>query len=132
MKPALSAAEGSPFAAPRNDKKSLPPHAGLQRGGFLPRSVPMCAKKNSKPGNGKSAPQLQPATVPAAPAPSASVPAAVSEANVAWIDSTDPRKRLVGKIALVVVWLYVAALMLLALDQTFHWGIFGPKTPPLP
>lgn len=62
------------------------------------------------------------------------VPAAAtgSAANVAWIDSADPRKRLVGKIALVVVWLYVAALMLLALDQTFHWGIFGPKIPLVP
>jgi hypothetical protein len=27
---------------------------------------------------------------------------------------------------------YVAMLWLLALDQTFHWGIFGPKMPPMP
>jgi hypothetical protein len=27
---------------------------------------------------------------------------------------------------------YVAMIWLLALDQTFHWGIFGPKIPPLP
>ena len=27
---------------------------------------------------------------------------------------------------------YVAMLGLLALDQTFHWGIFGPQIPPLP
>ena len=32
----------------------------------------------------------------------------------------------------VALWLYVAALWLLALDQTFHWGIFGPKIPPMP
>ena len=50
----------------------------------------------------------------------------------AWIDSTDPRKRMIGKIVLVGVWIYVAALWLLALDQTFHWGIFGPKVPPIP
>ena len=31
---------------------------------------------------------------------------------------------------LVALWLYVAALGLLALDQTFNWGIFGPKVPP--
>ena len=31
---------------------------------------------------------------------------------------------------LVAVWLYVAALWLLALDQIFNWGIFGPKVPP--
>jgi hypothetical protein len=37
-----------------------------------------------------------------------------------------------GKIILAGVWIYVAALWLLALDQTFHWGIFGPKVPPLP
>jgi hypothetical protein len=30
------------------------------------------------------------------------------------------------------VWLYVAALWLLAMDRTFDWGIFGPKVPPLP
>jgi hypothetical protein len=29
-------------------------------------------------------------------------------------------------------WLYVAALWLLALDQTFHWGLFGPAVPPQP
>ena len=57
--------------------------------------------------------------------------AAVAEAP-SWIDSTDPRKRMVGKIVLIAVWIYVAALWLLALDQTFHWGIFGPKVPPLP
>jgi hypothetical protein len=39
---------------------------------------------------------------------------------------------MIGKIVLVGVWLYVAALWLLALDQTFHWGIFGPKVPPVP
>jgi hypothetical protein len=37
-----------------------------------------------------------------------------------------------GKIALIAIWLYVAALWLLALDQTFHWGLFGPKVPPVP
>jgi hypothetical protein len=52
--------------------------------------------------------------------------------NVSWIDSTDPKKRKIGQIVLVGVWIYVAALWLLALDQTFNWGIFGPKIPPLP
>ena len=27
---------------------------------------------------------------------------------------------------------YVAMLWLLALDQTFHWCLFGPKLPPTP
>lgn len=52
---------------------------------------------------------------------------AVASAEPAWIDSPDPRKRLWGKIALWVVWAYVAALWLLALDQLLGWGIFGPK-----
>ncbi|MES2696582.1 MAG: hypothetical protein V4773_24145 [Verrucomicrobiota bacterium] len=54
------------------------------------------------------------------------------ESTTPWIDSTDPRKRLYGKIALVAVWLYVAALWLLVLDQTLDLGIFGPKVPPAP
>lgn len=87
----------------------------------------MSAKKNSKSRDAKPAPASTPAMATAAPAP-----AAEPEAHVAWIDSTDPRKRLVGKITLVAVWIYAAALMLLALDQTFYWGIFGPKLPPLP
>jgi hypothetical protein len=88
----------------------------------------MSAKKKNRSGNGQPAPQTQPA--PAVPAAAAAP--ADPEASVAWIDSADPRKRMVGKIALVAVWIYVAALLLLALDQTFHWGIFGPKVPPVP
>ncbi len=86
----------------------------------------MSAKKNSKAAANKPTPPA------AAVAPASTPPAAGAEASVAWIDSSDPRRRLIGKIALVAVWLYVAALMLLALDQTFHWGIFGPKVPPVP
>ena len=62
----------------------------------------------------------------------AAAPSQAVEAPVAYIDSPDPRKRMIGKIALVVIWIYVAALWLLALDQTFHWGIFGPKVPLVP
>lgn len=72
-----------------------------------------------------------PAPVPAAPGPAPAAPAPAGEA-VSWLDSSDPRKRLGARIILVAVWLYVAALWLLALDQSFHWGIFGPKIPPLP
>lgn len=93
--------------------------------------------KHSKKGGPKPAPQ------PAAPAPAAesvstsgSTAAAgagtAPEAHVAWMDSTDPQKRMIGKIVFAGVWIYVAALWLLALDQTFHWGIFGPKVPPVP
>lgn len=69
-----------------------------------------------------------PAPAPSAPAPAETVAAASAPS---WIDSPDPRKRLIGKIVLVGIWIYVAALWLLALDQTFNWGIFGPKMPPI-
>ena len=95
----------------------------------------MSAKHSKKSAKRVSSPAA--ATPPAPATPPASAPAsggtaAMAEAAPAWIDSTDPRKRMIGKIVLVGVWLYVAALWLLALDQTFHWGIFGPKVPPIP
>lgn len=88
----------------------------------------MSAKKNSKsaPENSAPAPQV------AQPATAAAAPATAPAEHVAWMDSPDPRKRMFGRIAYVAVWIYVAALCLLALDQTFHWGIFGPKVPPVP
>ena len=76
-----------------------------------------------------------PATAAAAPAPApvaAAQPVPDATAPSSWLDSSDPRKRRWGQIILVGVWIYVGALWLLALDQTFHWGIFGPKVPPLP
>ena len=93
--------------------------------------------KQSKKSAKKNPPS--PSAASASPAPtagSASVTAAAAataaDAGSAWIDSTDSRKRTIGKVVLVGVWIYVAALWLLALDQTFHWGIFGPKIPPVP
>ncbi len=72
-------------------------------------------------------PSKRDAGVVAAPVVDAVGPAAATaETSSAWLDSADPRKRRLGQIVLAVVWLYVAALCLLALDQTFHWGIFGP------
>jgi hypothetical protein len=83
-----------------------------------------------KPPGGQSQPHAHaPAPAPSAPAPAESLAATAAPS---WIDSSDPRKRLIGKIVLVGIWIYVAALWLLALDQTFNWGIFGPKTPPIP
>lgn len=94
----------------------------------------MCAKpakKNAKKSPPPTSPSAEPA--PTAPLAPAGGPAAdTTEAAPSWLESTDPRKRLLGKIVLTGVWIYVAALWLLALDQTFHWGIFGPKTPPVP
>ena len=95
----------------------------------------MSAKHSKK--HAKKEPTPAPSvTPPTASTPTTAAPAAASaataDAGTAWIDSTDPRKRMIGKIVLVGIWIYVAALWLLALDQTFHWGIFGPKIPPLP
>jgi hypothetical protein len=73
--------------------------------------------------------QATPSVPAAAAAPAGS---AAPAPFVPWIDSTDPRRRRIGQVVLVGVWLYVAALWFLALDQTFNWGIFGPKIPPLP
>jgi hypothetical protein len=84
----------------------------------------MGKKNRNQPANPTPAPQPVAANAPAA--------GTVPEEQVAWMDSSDPKKRLVGQIAYVGVWIYVAALCLLALDQTFHWGIFGPKLPPTP
>lgn len=76
------------------------------------------------------APAAKPAPEPVAAA--ASAPAVPADTATSWLDSTDPRRRMMGKIVLAGVWIYVAALWLLALDQTFNWGIFGPKVPPVP
>jgi hypothetical protein len=70
-----------------------------------------------------------PAPSPAVAAPGAPAPA---DAPSSWLESSDPRRRLWGKLLFAAVWIYVAALWLLALDQTFNWGIFGPKVPPVP
>jgi hypothetical protein len=93
--------------------------------------------KHSKKGGQKPttpAPAAEPATSSAGgiPAPATAGAATAPEAHVAWMDSADPQKRMIGKIVFVGVWIYVAALWLLVLDQTFHWGIFGPKAPPMP
>jgi hypothetical protein len=71
------------------------------------------------------------AAASARPVPDATPVASVKTAPAGG-DSTDSRKRTIARIALAGIWLYVAALWLLALDQTFHWGIFGPKVPPVP
>lgn len=92
---------------------------------------------SAKPARKNSAkPAPLPPTAAAVPAPAAVAPAAAAagadDASVSWLESSDPRRRRWGQIFLIAVWLYVAALWLLALDRTFDWGIFGPKAPPLP
>lgn len=44
--------------------------------------------------------------------------------GASWLDSSDPRRRRIGRGVLAAVWVYVAALWVLALDQTFGWGVF--------
>jgi len=71
---------------------------------------------------GKKGPSPSPAASAAAPA-TASAPAAPP----AWIDdASNPRRQMIARVALVAVCIYVAMIWLLALDQTFHWGIFKP------
>jgi hypothetical protein len=89
----------------------------------------MSKKNRAKPNTPTPAPVAQPAVAAATPT---AVPKGDATEHVAWMDSTDPKKRMIGQIAYVAVWIYVAALCLLALDQTFHWGIFGPNFPPIP
>lgn len=83
---------------------------------------------SAKPAKKKSQPAPTPAApVATVPAVAVAAPATVAEPSVSWLDSADPRKRRYGQITLIVVWVYVAALWLLALDQLFGWGIFGAK-----
>jgi hypothetical protein len=88
----------------------------------------MSAKPAKK--SGRKAPD------PAAPSPGAAsgpAPAATTapDGSDSWLDSSDPRRRTLGRVLLAGIWLYLAALWLLALDQWFRWGIFGPTVPPV-
>ena len=85
------------------------------------------SKKNSRPTPATPAPAAAPI-----PAPQPAAGNDPAPAFTPWIESTDPRKRALGKALLAGLCLYVAALWLLALDQTFNWGLFGPQLPPLP
>src|SRR5512140_574020 len=86
------------------------PTEPLRRWYKLPASRAMSAKK-SKSAATQPAPTLSAAT---APAPAAASPAAPTAApDPSWLDAPDPRKRLWGKLLLVGVWVYVAALWLL-------------------
>ena len=87
---------------------------------------------SAKPAKKSASPSPSPASAAPVRDVAAPVSAPSRTSDVSWIDSADPRKRTWGKIILAAVWIYVAALWLLALDQTFHWGIFGPKVPPMP
>jgi len=40
------------------------------------------------------------------------------------VEEGNGRRRLIANLLLAAVWVYVAMIYLLALDQQFHWGIF--------
>jgi hypothetical protein len=71
-------------------------------------------------------------TAGAASSEAVTAPPVGDDRSVPAIDAADPRRRRLGQFVLITVCLYVAALWLLAFDQTFNWGIFGPPLPPLP
>jgi hypothetical protein len=41
-------------------------------------------------------------------------------------DSPSGKRGWVANITLIALWVYVAMIYLLAMDQQFHWGIFKP------
>jgi hypothetical protein len=45
-----------------------------------------------------------------------------TEEPVAGLESG--KRRLIANAVLAAVWIYVAMICLLAMDQQFHWGIF--------
>ena len=63
--------------------------------------------------------------VPASASAPGSPPAAAPAATTT-VEADSPRRRLIANVTLTVFGLYVAMIYLLALDQQFHWGIFGP------
>lgn len=79
-------------------------------------------------------PSAQPPRPPAVAAPTVALgsAAATPDTRAPVPAALDPRRSVTGTLIVAAIWLYVAALWLLALDQTFNWGIFGPKTVAVP
>lgn len=65
------------------------------------------------------------------PAPSAS-PLPASGPAAGAEEPFYKRQPKIANAIFAALWVYVAMLWLLALDQWFHWGIFGPKIPVVP
>ncbi len=78
-----------------------------------------------------SAKKKRPSATPA-PAPSVAAPATVPMAGAVAEEPFYKRHPKIANALFAALCVYVAMLWLLALDQTFHWGIFGPKLPPTP
>lgn len=77
--------------------------------------------KNKKAAPPKTSPVPEPVVAPASPA--------VTAAERVPFYQRHPK---IANAIFAALCLYVAMIWLLALDQTFHWGIFGPKIPPTP
>lgn len=87
----------------------------------------MSAKKKNR--TASPANNTIPATAAPTPAQASapSIAAATTAAGPQAVASPNPeRQKLIANITMVVVCVYIAALYLLALDQWFKWGIFGP------
>lgn len=85
--------------------------------------MPMSAK------NKKAAARSAAASTPAPIiTPPVAVAAATGEAEAPFYQ----RHPKIANALFVGLCIYVAMIWLLALDQTFHWGIFGPKLPITP
>lgn len=69
-----------------------------------------------------------------APSPPAVSPdlSADSAATAVFEEPFYKRHPKIANVIFVALCIYVAMIWLLALDQTFHWGIFGPKVLPMP
>jgi len=70
----------------------------------------------------------KPTPAPVAP-PAVNAPTATAAVDGESFQQRHPK---LANAIFAAVCIYVAMLWLLALDQTFHWGIFGPKLPPMP
>jgi len=80
-------------------------------------------------------PGRKPPRQPAAQTPSSPVASVAGSASAPAGTPAAPENSIppgLRQALLAAVWCYVAALWLLALDQTFNWGIFGPDLPPAP
>jgi hypothetical protein len=85
----------------------------------------MSAKKKNRPAS--PAPAKSPVASTPAVSPAPSMAAAATAAGPDAVAAPNPeRQKLIATVTMIVVCVYVAALYLLALDQWFKWGIFGP------
>ena len=54
--------------------------------------------------------------------------ALIMSAEKPGVEAAPEKRRLTANVVLVAMWVYVAMIYLLALDQQFRWGIFDKAT----